>query len=72
MAKRYVGDGVYVAVEPGRITVTTENGLRVLQEIILEWPVFDALLEFVNEEISVIRQAEIARSTEKGLFDDDE
>jgi hypothetical protein len=70
MSKRYCGDGVYCAVDAQRITLTTENGITVLQEIILEWPVFDAFLEFVNEQIEIMRAEKAARQLGKGLFDD--
>ena len=70
MAKRYCGDGVYCDVDAQRITLTVENGISVLQEIILEWPVFDAFLEFTNEQIEIMRAEKDAQKLGKGLFDD--
>lgn len=47
--KAYLGDGVYVAVDPrGEFVLTTEDGIRATNTIYLEREVVDALLLFVS------------------------
>jgi len=49
--KQYLGDAVYI--KQGRFgdyILTTEDGIRVLNEIILEPEVTQALLEYINKE----------------------
>lgn len=46
-AKGYLGDGVYVTVRRGTLVLTTENGLRVTNRIVLEPEVYAALLGYV-------------------------
>lgn len=46
-ARAYLGDAVYVEHDDGRITLTTENGYRATNTIVLEPDVLDALLSFV-------------------------
>ncbi len=48
MSKTYLGDGVYVNVEHGMIKLTTENGIDVTNEILLEPEVWQALDRFVE------------------------
>lgn len=46
--KTYLGDSVYVAVERGMLKLTTDNGEGPTNTIFLEYPVFLALLAFVE------------------------
>jgi len=49
--KQYLGDAVYI--KQGRFgdyILTTEDGIKVLNEIILEPEVTQALLEYINKE----------------------
>ena len=48
-AKRYLGDGVYAAIENGMLKLTTEDGLRATNTIFLEPEVYGALLEYMNQ-----------------------
>jgi hypothetical protein len=48
-AKRYLGDGVYVDANEFGLMLTTENGLRVTNTIVLEPEVYAALERYVNE-----------------------
>lgn len=47
-AKVYLGDGVYAAFAGATIVLTTENGIRVTNEIALEPDVFDMLVKYSN------------------------
>lgn len=48
--KRYIGDAVYVEWSPsGELVMTTEDGIRATNTIILEPPVLKQLLEYVEE-----------------------
>ena len=48
--KEYVGDGVYVAVDPyGALVLTTEDGYRATNTIVLEPEVLAALLRYVEQ-----------------------
>jgi hypothetical protein len=50
-AKRYLGDAVYAAWENrGVVCLTTENGIRATNTIILEPEVWRNLLDFLGEE----------------------
>ncbi len=46
--KAYLGDGVYVDTEYEDVVLTTENGVEATNRIVLEWPVYDALVAYVN------------------------
>jgi hypothetical protein len=46
--KRYLGDGVYVEFDGYAIVLTTENGLRITNRVVLEPPVYNALVEYVE------------------------
>lgn len=46
--KVYLGDGVYVQYEDRALTLTSENGLQVLNRIVLEDDVYVALLKYVG------------------------
>lgn len=50
MEKSYLGDAVYVEVLDGggSLLLTTENGIRVTNSIVLEPQVFQALLMYVD------------------------
>lgn len=58
--KDYLGDGVYVAIEHGELLLTTEDGIRVTNRIVLEGPVYAALVAYVHR----IRVEQEARSQE--------
>lgn len=47
MAKAYLGDAVYAEFMGGRITLTTEDGVSILNIIILEPEVWGALTDYV-------------------------
>ena len=49
MNKVYLGDGVYVNRDGFGMVLTTENGIRVTNKIVLEPQVFGALMEWVNQ-----------------------
>jgi hypothetical protein len=46
--KRYLGDGVYVAFTGYRFVLTTENGIRATNEIVLEPEVVEELIRYVD------------------------
>lgn len=46
--KTYLGDGVYCEVRLGMLRLTTEDGVRVTNEVWLEPEVYEALLRFVE------------------------
>ena len=46
MAKQYIGDGVYVDFDGYGLILTTENGIEVINTIVLESEVFEALVEY--------------------------
>lgn len=43
----YLGDGAYAEIGDGRITLTTHNGLRVTNRIVLGVDEWEALVRFV-------------------------
>ncbi len=47
MPKAYIGDGVYVEVEGYDVVLTTEDGIRVTNRIVLEPEVYLALRRYV-------------------------
>lgn len=54
-AKRYIGDGVYVEFDGFSIVVTTENGIKVTNRIVLELEVYTSLVDYVNELITALK-----------------
>lgn len=46
--KVYLGDGVYAEHDPLGIVITTENGIRITNRIVLELEVFSNLIKFVE------------------------
>jgi hypothetical protein len=56
--KTYLGDAVYAAWNRGDLVLTTEDGIRATNTIILELPVLVALLEYVRPVIERASQAE--------------
>jgi len=53
MAKHYLGDGVFAEFDPATLNtiLTTEDGIRVTNRIVLEAEVLDALGSYVQREI---------------------
>jgi hypothetical protein len=49
MAKRYIGDGVYIDFDGYGIVLTTEDGIRETNRIVLEPEVYGSLLLFVRD-----------------------
>lgn len=47
--KKYIGDGVYVEFDGYGLQLTTEDGLRTTNRIVLEPEVWEALAKFVDE-----------------------
>lgn len=47
--KQYLGDGVYVDFDGYMLILTTEDGIRVLNEIFLEPEVYNNLVKYVEE-----------------------
>jgi hypothetical protein len=47
--KRYIGDGVYVDHDGLGLVVTTENGIRVTNRIVLEPQVWADLVQYVED-----------------------
>lgn len=52
-ARSYLGDGVYAEVEGEDLILTTENGVRVTNRIVVEPGVFMALCRFVREHLGI-------------------
>lgn len=51
--KTYIGDGVYVDISQLGIVLTTENGIRATNTIVLEPEVLHALLEYLYTHTGV-------------------
>ena len=49
MTKRYLGDGCYAAFDGYALVLTTEDGLRVTNRIVLEPEVYNALTRYVEQ-----------------------
>lgn len=50
--KRYLGDAVYAEWDEwGRVVLTTEDGYRATNTIVLESEVYDALVQYVAGEV---------------------
>ena len=49
MTKIYLGDGVYADEQSGNLVLTTENGISVTNEIVLEPEVVSALQRFLTK-----------------------
>ena len=50
MEKRYIGDGVYVALSRyNEIILTTENGIETTNRIVLEPHIVQSLIEYFAE-----------------------
>jgi hypothetical protein len=47
--KTYLGDGCYAEFDGYAITLTTENGVRTTNTIVLEPSVYEALTKFVGQ-----------------------
>lgn len=48
--KVYLGDGVYSTLDDGRLVLTTENGIKATNTIVLEGPVLEALLNWLERK----------------------
>lgn len=55
--KRYLGDGVYVHWDGWSFVLTTENGLRVLDRIVLEPTVYAELEAFARAVAAAVQQS---------------
>lgn len=49
MEKQYLGDAVYVTYDGYNTVLTTENGIRILNEIYLDPYVVEKLLRYLQE-----------------------
>jgi hypothetical protein len=47
--KTYLGDGVYAAFDGYSLVLTTENGIRTTNEIMIEPEVYAALVRFAQK-----------------------
>lgn len=52
IAKRYLGDSVYVEIEGGMLKLTTENGLGASNTIFMEPEVFHELQRYYKDAVS--------------------
>ncbi len=48
LGKFYLGDSVYVDTEYEDVILITENGFGATNRIVLEWPVYEALVKYVD------------------------
>lgn len=48
VVKQYLGDGVYAQFDGFAVVLTTEDGVRVTNTVVLEPEVYSALVEFVE------------------------
>lgn len=46
--KSYLGDGVYASQSPLGLVLTTENGIKVMNRIVIEYETLNALCEYLN------------------------
>lgn len=61
--KDYLGDAVYVEIDnAGDIVLTTEDGISVSNPIVLEYPVYRNLLEWLEwvEPVRQQKQSEVS------------
>jgi hypothetical protein len=63
MTKCYLGDGVFAALEPCGVVLTTENGLRVTNTIVLEAGVYEALVVWMARAEAVAIDAPLDADT---------
>lgn len=47
--KRYIGDGCYVEYDGYGLVLTTEDGIRATNRIVLEPDVYSALIAYVDD-----------------------
>lgn len=47
--KRYLGDGAYVEFDGYALVLTTSDGIRVTNRIVLEFDVCEALIRFLDD-----------------------
>lgn len=59
--KFYLGDGVYIELQPHALKLTTENGIRTTNTIYLEDEVILALLKHLGRLCSKTRLVEIIK-----------
>jgi len=46
--KSYLGDGIYIYFDGYSLVLTTENGIEITNEIVLEPDVYESLLRYVD------------------------
>lgn len=51
MTKTYLGDGVYADIDDRGIVLTTEDGIRVTNTIVLDEATFQSLVRFVSRYV---------------------
>ena len=51
--KVYLGDGVFMAIQPGELVLTTENGLETTNRIVFDGVVFAMFLERLRDALNV-------------------
>jgi len=54
-SKTYIGDGAYVEVEHGRVKLTTNNGYEDTNTILMEGPVVESFIRWVQKIKSSIQ-----------------
>jgi hypothetical protein len=55
--KRYLGDGVFVAISGGMLVLTAEDGSRATNTIYLEVEVYQALVAFYQQAVAITEAA---------------
>ena len=51
MNKEYIGDGVYAEYDDYQVILTTENGIKITNRIVLEAEVLDSLDKYIKRTI---------------------
>lgn len=59
--KEYIGDGLYAELNTGSVVVTSENGVRVLDTVVIEPHTFQALFAFAVREGFILPDGTLPR-----------